>query len=270
MRVIRNVIWGVGYGLAFAALFMAWAVIARIIGGADAFGEKGTTLLTVLALYLFGGVAAGGIVGLLRPIVRWRIGSVLVGIIAAEVIYGAGWIALNQPRDKGAAMLDWQSAIRTRLVRLAVLLCALSVLSASYACQRRTQRATFSPVAERCYRLAFIPAAFVDSVPSLSGQKLADLVFLAQAGFDSTWHLAFATDTGGASAWTGAKWRQSEGDSIDIVLPTEAGLVGAQLRLATLADTLTGRAWVFYDTPSKSQPEAKAFAIRRWCPYTAH
>ena len=101
---------------------------------------------------------------------------------------------------QGAAMLDWQSAIRTRLVRLAVPLCALSILSASYACQRRTQRATFSPVAETCYRLAFIPAAFVDSVPSLSGQKLADLVFLAQAGFDSTWHLAFATDTGGASA----------------------------------------------------------------------
>jgi len=58
MRVIRNVICGVGYGLAFAALFMAWGVIARIIGGADAFAPKGTSFLTVLALSLFGGVAA--------------------------------------------------------------------------------------------------------------------------------------------------------------------------------------------------------------------
>jgi len=113
MRVIRNVIWGVGYGLAFAALFMAWAVIARIIGGADTFGQQGTTLLTVLALYLFGGVAAGGIVGLLCPIARWRIGSVLVGIIAAEVIYGAGWIALNGPREKGAVVVVTLIAVFT-------------------------------------------------------------------------------------------------------------------------------------------------------------
>ena len=113
MRVIRKVIWGVRYGLAFAALFMAWAVFVRIVGGADAFGEKGTTLLTVLALYLFGGVAAGGIVGLLRPIARWRIGSAIVGIICAEVIYGAGWIALNGPREKGAVVVVTLIAVFT-------------------------------------------------------------------------------------------------------------------------------------------------------------
>jgi hypothetical protein len=113
MRVIRNVIWGVGYGLGFAAIFMAWAVFVRIVGGADAFAQKGTSFLAVLALYLFGGIAAGGIVGLLRPIVRWRIGSALVGIICAEVIYGAGWIALNGPREKGAVVVVTLIAVFT-------------------------------------------------------------------------------------------------------------------------------------------------------------
>lgn len=82
MSIPRNVVWGIRGGVAFAGIYSLWVVGLYLFRGSAPFENQGTTLLEVLAAYWFGGAVAGGLVGLLRPLVRWRLGAALVGIVA--------------------------------------------------------------------------------------------------------------------------------------------------------------------------------------------
>lgn len=66
-----------------AAYYCAFVVLLFLVRGASPFERRGVSLGAVLLLYVFGGLSAGAIVGLLRPITRARAGAMLVGIPAA-------------------------------------------------------------------------------------------------------------------------------------------------------------------------------------------
>ena len=71
------------WGLAFAGVFCAWAVILLVLGGPSAFLKQGISFAQAVSGYVFGGVAAGIVVGLLRPLLKYGWSAALVGILAA-------------------------------------------------------------------------------------------------------------------------------------------------------------------------------------------
>ena len=78
-----DVRWGVAAGACFAALYSGMAVVLYVLAGPAQFGDKGLTLRATVAAYAAGGLAGGALVGLLRPLARWRAGAMLVGVAAA-------------------------------------------------------------------------------------------------------------------------------------------------------------------------------------------
>jgi hypothetical protein len=79
----RNVEKGVKVAVLGACVLVAWTGLVRVVGGAGAFARHGVTYPQVALVYLIGGAAAGAIAGLMAPLARWRLGGVLVGVVAA-------------------------------------------------------------------------------------------------------------------------------------------------------------------------------------------
>lgn len=79
----RNAYWGMRWGLAFAGVFCLWAVILLMLGGPSAFMKQGISFAQAIAGYVFGGITAGAVVGILRPLLKYGWGAAVVGIIAA-------------------------------------------------------------------------------------------------------------------------------------------------------------------------------------------
>lgn len=78
----RDLKWGVGYGLAFAAAYSAIVLVQYLVTGPGVVESRHITLGPTIAAYFVGGVVGGALVGLLRPFTRWRVGATLIGIIA--------------------------------------------------------------------------------------------------------------------------------------------------------------------------------------------
>lgn len=72
-------------GIALGSVFAGWAVVLAALGGSWNLrlrsGDEMNVVLVVL-VYLVGGCVGGGVVGVLLPMVRWRVGAVAVGILA--------------------------------------------------------------------------------------------------------------------------------------------------------------------------------------------
>ncbi|HEX5438980.1 MAG TPA: hypothetical protein VFW98_17645 [Gemmatimonadaceae bacterium] len=83
MPLLQNLGWGVRWGLKFAVVYSAFALIALLFGGAAVFQHSGTTFVFAIGLYFAAGLVAGAIVGVLRPVTRGPIGAAIVGVIAA-------------------------------------------------------------------------------------------------------------------------------------------------------------------------------------------
>lgn len=96
--VLRNLLWGIRLGLTFAAVFSAWIVILIVLNGSLTLRLRGgytANALTVIAAYLWGGMAAGAIVGLARPLGRNRVGAALIGVLAAAPVYAGMRVAVE-------------------------------------------------------------------------------------------------------------------------------------------------------------------------------
>ncbi|MDF1501819.1 hypothetical protein [Roseisolibacter sp. H3M3-2] len=81
-RIVGDVRLGIGWGLAFAVGFSLIALASFALGDPRQFARMGVTPATTLAAYLFGGVVGGTLVGLVRPLARWRAGAGVVGVVA--------------------------------------------------------------------------------------------------------------------------------------------------------------------------------------------
>ena len=81
--VAADVRWGVGAGLWFAAAYSVLAAAIFAARGSAPLAGAGLTLPGVVAAYFAGGAAGGALVGLGRPLLRWQVGAMLVGVLAA-------------------------------------------------------------------------------------------------------------------------------------------------------------------------------------------
>ena len=88
-----NLVWGVGFGLAFAAVYSLYVVVLYLAEGSRPFDELHTTLVTVIATYVIGGLASGTVVGAMRPFLHIRFVAILVGITAAVVVFFGAAVA---------------------------------------------------------------------------------------------------------------------------------------------------------------------------------
>lgn len=105
----RNLRWGIAGGLTFSIVFCLWVVVLIILNrsftipvGSGESAHAGIIALT----YLWGGAAAGALVGLLRPLVRSSLGAPIVGMVAAVPVFAGVRIGL-----KGFVPLDREDIV---------------------------------------------------------------------------------------------------------------------------------------------------------------
>ena len=86
------------------------ALIVFLIGGEGTFASLHTSFAKAVLAYLLGGIIAGTIVGILRPLARWKAGAVVVGFLASlpvavlfrlAAVGADGW----SKRDTGVSLL---------------------------------------------------------------------------------------------------------------------------------------------------------------------
>ena len=95
--VKRNILWGIRYGLAAAVLYSILVSIQYILVGSRSLEGRGVTLLSTIVVYFVGGIAGGALVGVLRPLTRWRLGSAVVGVVVCFPLAAASLVAIDGP-----------------------------------------------------------------------------------------------------------------------------------------------------------------------------
>jgi hypothetical protein len=112
---LSNVVWGVGFGLAFAAPYSLYVVVLYLAEGPRPFDKLHTTLAAVIAAYVIGGLASGTVVGAMRPFLHIRLVAILVGITAAVfVFFGAAVASDGMPWHWG--ITEWESIVGCALL----------------------------------------------------------------------------------------------------------------------------------------------------------
>jgi hypothetical protein len=100
-RVARNLRWGIGWALAFAVVYLVWVTILFVIGGQAVFARKHVTFQSTVFAYLVSALLSGTLLGLLRPLNRWRVGSALTGFVVGGAIGCTLMLALRPGSEIG-------------------------------------------------------------------------------------------------------------------------------------------------------------------------
>src|SRR5438045_2937313 len=95
MRLLRNLRWGIGWGVVMAVGFSLFALLQYLLRGEQVFARLGLTFVDLIKSYLGAGVVCGTVIGFLRPITRWRWGGMLVGVLLTGIGYGAIFISFD-------------------------------------------------------------------------------------------------------------------------------------------------------------------------------
>lgn len=78
VRVLLALVGGLFSGLFFAAI----ATFFVLIRGVEVLTGPGLTYMQAMNVYLLGGLAAGVVLALFHPLMRYRVGALLVGAVA--------------------------------------------------------------------------------------------------------------------------------------------------------------------------------------------
>ena len=100
---MKNLIWGGTWGLFFGVVYCAIGLLLRLGRGPDFLRGYGITFGQLMLLYAAAPVAGGLVVGLARPLTRWRAGAIVVGMMAAFLVVGGIMLTLEGPVN------HWQS-----------------------------------------------------------------------------------------------------------------------------------------------------------------
>ncbi len=81
-------------GFLFGCFNLMFVLTVQLLGG-HGLAKNGVNVWEAAAIYLLGGTAAGGLVGAMLPLLRWRAGAAVVGVVAALPIFTGVGIALD-------------------------------------------------------------------------------------------------------------------------------------------------------------------------------
>lgn len=117
MTLLARVASGMKWGLAMAAVLIAWAALVGLFNLAvngsfelRARGGSSMHLVAIIAFYLAGGPLVGGFIGAMQPLLRWKIGAVLLGMAVAVPLFIAGimlttgYTSWGRPQSAGLIM----------------------------------------------------------------------------------------------------------------------------------------------------------------------
>jgi hypothetical protein len=85
MSLVKNLKWGLGWGLTMAVGFTVIGAVAAIGASLDPTPRNDPSLASFVAFYFLAGTVGGLLFGLLRPITRYKVGAMLVGTAVAAV-----------------------------------------------------------------------------------------------------------------------------------------------------------------------------------------
>jgi hypothetical protein len=103
-RLSRDIRWGMVRGLYLTALPLLPALIVFLLEGPDQWWARaGLMFVRIIACYLGFGLAAGAIVGVCRPLLRWREASILFGgALGAIGVALLMFLPIDKPADRPA------------------------------------------------------------------------------------------------------------------------------------------------------------------------
>jgi hypothetical protein len=93
--VVANVRWGTRLGVLFACIYTFIALAIFTLQGPATYRRNLGQLGLAILVYFGGGIAAGTIVGLLRPLTRDRGWAIVVGIVAALPMFFGAAVAVR-------------------------------------------------------------------------------------------------------------------------------------------------------------------------------
>lgn len=82
-NLLSDLRWGAIWGLLIALCLNVILAVMAVIHGPQLFERYATSFPAVAVLYLGGGLLGGLVVGLFRPLSRWRLGGAAMGVMAA-------------------------------------------------------------------------------------------------------------------------------------------------------------------------------------------
>lgn len=85
MKAIQNAITGMRYGLIVSLVLSAWVTLLALLQGTVEVTVRGhaVNVFHLIAAYLLGCAATGAIAGGCLLLMRWRLGAMLVGVLAS-------------------------------------------------------------------------------------------------------------------------------------------------------------------------------------------
>lgn len=96
-RLGTNLVWGLEMGLGMAGIFCLIGVALRLVRGPHFLDSYGITFQRLMSIYVRGGIGAGLLAGLGRPLGRWRAGAIAVGICGGFFVYTMAGLSLFGP-----------------------------------------------------------------------------------------------------------------------------------------------------------------------------
>jgi hypothetical protein len=86
--------WGLSHTLRAAVAYSAFVVILALARGTTQLGRL--SLLDLIAIYWILGVVGGLVLGILKPLLAWKLGAFAVGALVGYVVYGGIALALSR------------------------------------------------------------------------------------------------------------------------------------------------------------------------------
>ncbi|MDT8436697.1 MAG: hypothetical protein RRA92_08070 [Gemmatimonadota bacterium] len=103
--MIRNIGWGLTHGLVMAVVLLFLLFFLSALVGSNMAAEHGLSWASASALFGTIGVTVGALIGVMRPLGRYRVGAMIMGVVGAAGVYfiGAiwlfGWTTVGQVWD---------------------------------------------------------------------------------------------------------------------------------------------------------------------------
>jgi hypothetical protein len=93
-KLAKRLVWGCLWGVGMATWFSLIACVIYTVAGQQ-HRVMPTPLAVAIASYFVAGIAAGMVVGLLRPLGQWWWGAALIGTLAALIAGIVGGVAVG-------------------------------------------------------------------------------------------------------------------------------------------------------------------------------